>query len=361
MLNKNQSRKRNSWRYALILPALVAFVLLFQVEVIAMEKSNLNQENKNTNEIIDIVITKNTTNEEIKEQCDKLNKSHNINLSFFNIKRNSDGEIINIEGKFNSTEGSGTCNQSENPIKPFKFFYDIIKKEIGFNMDMSISKSTYKDKIIQTDTLRSATHFQIFSADTIHPTETNIAKSDPLNNYNKPIIIINGEKADPNVKINDLDPNKIATVDVLKGKVAKEKYGEDGNNGVIEIILKEKIGKNESEPLLGKQDKELNGWKVSAIPAHNPIEILRNDKNIEYKKAIIIINGKRADSQIDINDINSDVVETINVFKGKVAIDKYGEDGKNGVILVTTNDETKIIKKVVTSYGYYHPSSEEKK
>ena len=38
MLNKNQSKKRNSWKYLSVIPALVAFVLLFQIEVIAQEK-----------------------------------------------------------------------------------------------------------------------------------------------------------------------------------------------------------------------------------------------------------------------------------------------------------------------------------
>ena len=38
MLNKNQSKKWNSWKYLLILPALIAFVLLFQIEVVAQEK-----------------------------------------------------------------------------------------------------------------------------------------------------------------------------------------------------------------------------------------------------------------------------------------------------------------------------------
>ena len=38
MLNKNQSKKRNSWKYLSILPALVAFVFLFQIEVVAQEK-----------------------------------------------------------------------------------------------------------------------------------------------------------------------------------------------------------------------------------------------------------------------------------------------------------------------------------
>jgi len=46
MLNTNQSKKWNSWKYTLVIPALVAFVLLFQVEVIAQEKSAPKEDNK---------------------------------------------------------------------------------------------------------------------------------------------------------------------------------------------------------------------------------------------------------------------------------------------------------------------------
>ena len=39
MLNKNQSHKRNSWKYATVVPALIGFTILFQVEVVAQEKA----------------------------------------------------------------------------------------------------------------------------------------------------------------------------------------------------------------------------------------------------------------------------------------------------------------------------------
>ncbi|PRZ19556.1 beta-lactamase regulating signal transducer with metallopeptidase domain [Flavobacterium granuli] len=39
MLNKNQSKKSHYWKYFSVLPALIAFVLFFQIEVIAQEKS----------------------------------------------------------------------------------------------------------------------------------------------------------------------------------------------------------------------------------------------------------------------------------------------------------------------------------
>jgi len=42
MLNKNQSHSSNSWKYAAVLPALIAFVFLFQVQVVAQEKKSEN-------------------------------------------------------------------------------------------------------------------------------------------------------------------------------------------------------------------------------------------------------------------------------------------------------------------------------
>ena len=40
MLNTNQSNRKNALKYAIVIPVLVAFILLFQVKVIAKEKQN---------------------------------------------------------------------------------------------------------------------------------------------------------------------------------------------------------------------------------------------------------------------------------------------------------------------------------
>lgn len=42
MLNKQQSKKRSFWKFGVVLPALAAFVYLFQVEVVAHEKQIVN-------------------------------------------------------------------------------------------------------------------------------------------------------------------------------------------------------------------------------------------------------------------------------------------------------------------------------
>jgi hypothetical protein len=53
----------------------------------------------------------------------------------------------------------------------------------------------------------------------------------------KPLIVIDGVITSE-INLNDLNPNNIQSMNVLKGDKAKEKYAEKGANGVIEITTK---------------------------------------------------------------------------------------------------------------------------
>jgi hypothetical protein len=461
MLNKNQSNKRNSWKYAVVLPLLGAFLFFFQVKVVAQEKESVQTEIKL--EKIDktnLIITKNTTDEEIKEHCEQIKKRYNIDLSFFNIKRNSNREIINIESKFKSESGSGSCSQFQienTPIKPFKFFYDEVKKEMGYiNMDLaSLSKgkeiiingekssqeeldkldpkeiekidvakiSGIKTILVTTKLNTNKTNKTIYATDkdiyidgkkvsqeeldkldmseiesiavnkksdkgtvrivtkkfaktlndndiyingekvdknellfldqnsidkmdinkiekTIKITTKTVAQLDDKNNIqsilkqdinNQPLIIVDGIQKKSSFRVEDLPTDQIKEVNVLKGKLAQDKYGEKGKNGVVEISTKEKNGENEIEPqqiiVVGygtKKDKVVNGFS-----------------SLDGTKPLIVVDGKTKDSNFNIEDIPKEQIKKIDVLKGKIAEDKYGEKGKNGVIEIETKGFSK--------------------
>lgn len=55
-----------------------------------------------------------------------------------------------------------------------------------------------------------------------------------------PLIIIDGIKV-PNHELKNTNPNTIESINVLKGKSATKKYGEEGKNGVIEITTKKGV------------------------------------------------------------------------------------------------------------------------
>lgn len=136
----------------------------------------------------------------------------------------------------------------------------------------------------------------------------------------KPIYIIDGEVFKGNLE--DINPNDIESVDVLKGESATKIYGEKGINGVILIQTKNAS----SKPLQGKID---NSKLVSAQNSEN--RRLRSPSGSE--PPLFILDGKEVPG---IDDVSPAEVESINVLKGESAIELYGEKGKDGVVVVTT-------------------------
>ncbi|WP_166925938.1 M56 family metallopeptidase [Flavobacterium poyangense] len=97
MLNKNQSKKRNYWKYYAILPALLTFVILFQIKTIAQEKKQTQEVTKENNQTQDVYkIKKNTTDQELKEITAQLKSNHNVDIVISKVKRNSANELTAI-------------------------------------------------------------------------------------------------------------------------------------------------------------------------------------------------------------------------------------------------------------------------
>jgi hypothetical protein len=97
-----------------------------KVSIDISSQEEVKNENKvETSDKVEFIITKNTTDEEIKEKCEQIKKTYNIDLAFFNIKRNSNDEITYIESKYDLVgTGVRTFRQARNTIEPFKFFYE---------------------------------------------------------------------------------------------------------------------------------------------------------------------------------------------------------------------------------------------
>ncbi|HLN95710.1 MAG TPA: M56 family metallopeptidase, partial [Flavobacterium sp.] len=131
MLNKRESSKKNLWKYALILPLLAAFLLSFQVKLIAREVPSLvlNQ----IGDPLKLVIDKNTTDAEIKEKTEAIRKEHGITVKVSKVKRNSQGEITGIKVEYKDKKGRKGVSQisSDEPIHPIFFYKD--DNRIGFS------------------------------------------------------------------------------------------------------------------------------------------------------------------------------------------------------------------------------------
>ncbi len=97
MLNKNQSKKTNYWKYCTIIPALAAFVFLFQIEIIAQEKKEAQEVTERTTSDDVYKIEKTTTDQELKVIAEKIKQNHNFDVAISNVKRNTDKELTAIQ------------------------------------------------------------------------------------------------------------------------------------------------------------------------------------------------------------------------------------------------------------------------
>ena len=143
-----------------------------------------------------------------------------------------------------------------------------------------------------------------------------------------PLLIVDGIEVS---SINDINPDNIESVYVLKNENSTNIYGTRGKNGVILITTKRGKPIPEVPFILQLSDSTLTIVHDKAIyttSSPNPSEIQR----------LFIVDGKEVSS---LADIKHDDIASISILKDKSAIAVYGDKGKNGVILITTKKENR--------------------
>ncbi len=384
MLHKSKSNKLRIFKYATILPALALFLISANTKEIYIETSK----NIETNNIIPnlygdihIVITKDFTEKDLEAVVKKASEDK-ITLSFSDIKRNSKGEIIAITAKFNSDKvGNGVYEiESEEPIADFVFTSN--ENQTGFS---TVSNNTFSFKskdgtqkiqssgngsnVIVVEGVEYDSKFNqagdtIYykinqSVDTLNykikktiwvdenKTKTNINASENGNvmfiskTSDEPIYIVNGKIVDKST-LEDVDSDDIKSVNILKGKVAKEAYGDKGKNGVVILT------KKDSKSLFDDSDER--------IEIESNIFIESDSK----EQPLIILNNKEI-SKTEMNAISPNDIESVEVLKNENAIKTYGNKGKDGVIVINTkNKGTWEIKTEVNSVHFIGDDKSEK-
>jgi len=117
--------------------------------------------------------------------------------------------------------------------------------------------------------------------------------------------------------LNKIDPNTIASMNVLKGKAATRLYGEDAKNGVIIISTKSPDSKDD----FTQTEKTANQIVIKGI-------------SLKDADPLYVVDGKVM-KNFNETSLDSEKIESISVLKGESAIKKYGAKAKNGVIEIT--------------------------
>ena len=159
MLNSNQSNRKNAFKYAIVIPVLVAFIMLFQVKVIAKEK-RIDREINNSENIL-YLINANSSNKEIDEIINKLKGIHQLEAKYYGVKRNKNNEIIAITLKIKDQQIRTTVHEinGDSAIKEFAIqintksnVFEIIRsEEIGYGADATKNKNADSNISVETE------------------------------------------------------------------------------------------------------------------------------------------------------------------------------------------------------------------
>jgi bla regulator protein BlaR1 len=240
MINQQKSKKVNALKSLYILPLLALFLLSFNTRDI-YKSGSINQ-TINTKNIVEAVIDKNTTDSELLKIKVYL-ANNNFDLSY-TVVRNKNQEIQNLSLQIsggNKTKGEVSSRfntvSDNDTIDPTYILIDTDMNSISIksanqkatnsksskelkNKQVSISSSTSKDYDIK-----------------IVEDEKSEFKFSTNEDTKEPLYFLDGIKSDSET-VKKLDTSTIASMNVVKGESAKQKYGEEGKNGVIEIITK---------------------------------------------------------------------------------------------------------------------------
>jgi hypothetical protein len=326
MLHKNKSTNKNQFKYLLLLPILVGFVMTFNNKIVAQEIS-WNEENNMT---VDLIIDKNSTDATLANEKSTFKKEFDIDLTFKSIKRNTENEItaIKIDAKGETVKASFENNGTE-PIKPIRISYNSTNNSISIgNVSENYSAIIFdkKNNLQFNGKPNKKINYVIVNSDE-EKTNWITKNNDSLSKENNIIII----KSDDNVWIQKNDNDKNINVEVI---------GYDNN--VVKIIENgEEINIHDDNNLQFIESDDASETIFIITDANGKIGqqkeqkvIVRNIDNTN-EKPLYILDGKEI-TQAEMEQIKPDSIESMNVLKGKIAIEKYGDKGKNGVIEIAT-------------------------
>ena len=259
MLNKKSHSSAGFWKAGAILPLILAFLFCFQYETRAQVQNQNVEMSKDRDQAISATITPEASEDDLEDLSARF-ASQGIKLEFDNVSFN-DGLITSITAKAKSsrTGSQVTFVQSgDDKINPFTFYLDH-KGQMGFSshptsqvIHLGKGEATsihFVDSIAPQSgeaitvvgrpapvTAQGKTAITIVRADTTAAKTKVVSFS---NGETSPLIVVDGDPKAAGFDVESIPVSNIASINVIKGPEAVEKYGTRARGGVIEINLKE--------------------------------------------------------------------------------------------------------------------------
>ncbi len=364
MLHKNQSATKNQWKLLLILPLLGVFLWSFNIEeeikyntypvseiseVVPTETPSVEKEmdlpkvsektNSEKSEVISnkvstrvisgkkmadkitVSISKETTETELTNLKKLFKENYNVTLTFNGIKRNSKGEITAIKVNMKSENSNASFNQkNEDGISEFSISYD---KD---NDAISIGNSNSQNLHLSSKANGNSYKYEV-KEDTNGNVSTWVTSDGKHKMKNKSSYVIRNIDED-----NEGGEQKIHVI--------------SGDGGDANVWISKGHGNAQTVTVESDEESTLTGnvFVLRSGGSDNDEDSIFVQSGAESRifvsgdddgKTLIYINGKKSTKE-DLNKLDSNSIEKIEVLKGVEATKKYGEEAKDGVILITT-------------------------
>jgi beta-lactamase regulating signal transducer with metallopeptidase domain len=291
MLVKNKNSKINYWSRVLVLPIVLILFAAFTLKTKSIE-SKIEQANIINNNIYSNLSLGFTDTIPFAMLINVKNADENyLKSSTYNHKA-----LVIID----ETEMG---NVGEDYLDKNHIQYSSI---VVFGPDNAIKKFGTKGKYGVIKLTQKSASF--IKADSIfYDDETKALKlinnhTELAGNFSDALIYIENKEVSAE-ELKTLNSKKIQSIDILKGEKLDDITEAKGKKTVIYLSLK---------------------------PADLPVVVVTDTTH----KPLYVIDGEIKNENFDANKINPNDIESMNVLKGKKAVEKYGEKGKYGVVEV---------------------------
>jgi hypothetical protein len=326
MLHTNQSNKKNVWKYATILPLLVGFMLLFQIETIAQVKEVTSENQQNEKVIFEKTILKTASDEEIKKIISELDAFLSINTSIKRIDRTKSKELKTLIFEYidkKGHEGEFGISGINEDFPDESFLYaeksnDTILKIGLFNSKWLEFAKKENNSIDEKLSKQFGTEIKVKMAKVIDDADYPTPPTPPTP-PNHPFESLMDAPTPPDFpSVPDFPSN-------IDDKKAMEKYEKamatfEKKMKAIEPKMKEFEKKMEvfekemklKEPDMKKFEEEMKIFEQKMKVFEKEMEVY--EKEIEKSSAEYYINGEKV-SKEEVEKMQTDEIESINVRK----------------------------------------------
>ena len=377
MLHKSKSKKRNLFKYALVLPFLALFLMSFNIEEVYVEKvpDQTNYERKLAETYI---IKKSTTDTELREIKEKIiNKGGTFTYAH---ERDNQNNIIDLEFEI---KNNGTGNyKSEKPFKEVYFgtlkgggifiaedeknYKELLKRENGKLKSSIPSQETQskKDpkKIVPKNNIKpfSITINKDFTDEDLENAKTKAKEKGITLKFSKikrnakdEIIAIHAEFKNNNgagtVTFNSDEPIKPFTYsqDDSNFGFGKPRDSSTKRNTYSYVIKADTLhfsrGSNiKSLDSLNFYEYNISSDSINFFSKKNQLLSAGNNNVFYFSNTngdpLFIIDSVEVDPK-HAKSLNPDKIHSFSVLKGDNATVLYGKKAKDGVVLITTKKD----------------------